>query len=139
MHAGASAGACLHAARYGEYVAHFRRTSARFGAEIIYYGHGRAAMVAEPGQAWDAVLLVRYPSRKAFSDMVRDPAYQAGTHLRSEALVEAVLQPTVDATAGAVPADGTVSTFTGAVTCGDDSRPRSGLTRPRRGSDSAVL
>ena len=54
-------------------------------------------MVAEPGQAWDAVLLVRYPSRKAFSDMVRDPDYQAGTHLRSGALVEAVLQPTVGA------------------------------------------
>ena len=83
------------AARYAEYVAHFRRTSTRFGAEIIYYGSGRAPVVAEPGQAWDAVLLVRYPSRKAFSDMVRDPDYQAGTHLRSESLVEAVLQPTI--------------------------------------------
>ena len=83
------------AARYAEYVAHFRRTSVRFGAEIIYYGSGRAPVVAEPGQAWDAVLLVRYPSRKAFSDMVRDPDYQAGTHLRSESLVEAVLQPTI--------------------------------------------
>jgi hypothetical protein len=30
--------------------------------------------------------------------MVRDPAYQAGTHLRSGALVEAVVQPTIDAT-----------------------------------------
>ena len=26
--------------------------------------------------------------------MVRDPAYQAGAHLRTEALSEAVLQPT---------------------------------------------
>jgi uncharacterized protein (DUF1330 family) len=58
-------------------------------------------VVAEPGQAWDAVLLVRYPSRKAFSDMVRDPEYQAGTHLRSESLVEAVLQPTVAIPVGA--------------------------------------
>jgi hypothetical protein len=41
-----------------------------------------------------AVLLVRYPSRRAFSDMVRDPEYQVGTHLRTEALTEAVLQPT---------------------------------------------
>ena len=84
------------AARYAEYLAHFRRTAAPFGAEIVYYGHGRAPVVAEPGQAWDAVLLVRYPSRKAFSDMVRDPDYQAGTHLRSGSLVEAVLQPTVE-------------------------------------------
>lgn len=53
-----------------------------------------APVVAEDGQAWDAVLLVRYPSRRVFSDMVRDPVYQEGTHLRTEALVEAVLQPT---------------------------------------------
>ena len=84
------------AARYAEYLAHFRRTAAPFGAEIVYYGHGRSPVVAEPGQAWDAVLLVRYPSRKAFSDMVRDPDYQAGTHLRSGSLFEAVLQPTVE-------------------------------------------
>jgi uncharacterized protein (DUF1330 family) len=87
------------AARYAEYLAHFRRTAAPFGAEIVYYGHGHAPVVAEPGQAWDAVLLVRYPSRKAFSDMVRDPDYQAGTHLRSGSLVEAVLQPTVEVAA----------------------------------------
>jgi uncharacterized protein (DUF1330 family) len=89
------------AERYAEYLAHFRRASARFGAEVVYYGHGRAPVVAEAGQAWDAVLLVRYPSRKAFSDMVRDPEYQAGTHLRSESLVEAVLQPTVAVPDGA--------------------------------------
>lgn len=84
-------------ARYDEYIAHFNRTAARFGAEVIYYGYGHTPVVAEPGQDWDAVLLVRYPSRRAFSDMVRDPEYQTGTHLRTEALVEAVLQPTTEA------------------------------------------
>lgn len=84
-------------ARYDEYVAHFRRTSGRFGAEVLYYGYGGAPVVAERGQDWDAVLLVRYPSRRAFSDMVRDPEYQQGTHLRSAALIEAVLQPTTPA------------------------------------------
>ena len=34
-------------------------------------------------------------NRQAFSDMVRDPAYGEGTHLRTEALEEAVLQATV--------------------------------------------
>lgn len=43
------------------------------------------------------VVLVRYPSRSAFADMIRDPAYRAVAHLRSEALLEAVLQPTVPA------------------------------------------
>jgi uncharacterized protein (DUF1330 family) len=82
-------------ARYDEYVEHFRRTAAPFGAEVLYVGDGSTALVAEEGQAWDAVLLVRYPSRQAFSDMVRDPAYVEGTHLRTEALTEAVLQATV--------------------------------------------
>lgn len=81
-------------ARYAEYVEHFRRTSASHGAEVVYAGDGATALVAEDGQAWDAVLLVRYPTRQAFSDMVRDPAYQEGSHLRTQALVEAVLQPT---------------------------------------------
>jgi uncharacterized protein (DUF1330 family) len=82
---------------YDAYIEHFRRTSGRFGAEVVYYGYGSAPVVAEPGQDWDAVLLVRYPSRRAFSDMVRDPQYQQGTHLRTRALVEAVLQPTTAA------------------------------------------
>ena len=81
--------------RYQEYVAHFRATAGRFGAQVLYVGNGSTALVAEDGQAWDSVLLVRYPSRQAFSDMVRDPGYQAGTALRSGALVEAVLQATV--------------------------------------------
>lgn len=80
--------------RYADYVAHFRRTASRFGAEVLYVGDGSSALVAEPGQEWDSVLLVRYPSRQAFSDMVRDPEYGAGTHLRTDALVEAVLQAT---------------------------------------------
>jgi hypothetical protein len=47
------------------------------------------------GQAWDMVVLVRYPSRQHFAAMTRDPDYREHAHLRSDALVEAVLQPTV--------------------------------------------
>jgi uncharacterized protein (DUF1330 family) len=81
---------------YEKYLAMFGRYAAEVGAEVLYYGDGNTALVAEQGQDWDAVLLVRYPSRRAFSDMVRNPAYQEGTHLRDEALVEAVLQPTTE-------------------------------------------
>ena len=55
----------------------------------------RGDVALQAGQAWDAVVLMRYPSRQAFASMVRDPEYRAGAHLRSEALTEAVLQPTV--------------------------------------------
>ena len=85
---------------YAAYVEHFRRTSAPYGAEVLYAGDGSTALVAEDGQAWDAVLLVRYPDRQAFSAMVRDPAYATGTALRTESLTEAVLQATVPWPAG---------------------------------------
>ena len=80
---------------YEAYLAHFVQHAEAAGAKVIYYGQGADPIVAESGQAWDAVLLVSYPSRRAFSDMVRDPVYQTGTHLRTEALTEAVLQPTI--------------------------------------------
>lgn len=79
---------------YAAYVEHFRLHASRFGAEVLYVGDGSTALVAEPGQAWDAVLVVRYPDRSAFSRMVADPAYQQGTALRTAALIEAVLQAT---------------------------------------------
>ena len=65
-----------------------------FGGEVLYAGDSGTPLVAEQGQEWDAVLLVRYPSRQAFSRMVADPEYQKVTHLRTQALTEAVLQPT---------------------------------------------
>jgi uncharacterized protein (DUF1330 family) len=67
---------------------------ARHGARVLYAGDGDDALVAGDGQAWDAVLLVQYPSREAFGRMVADPEYQQIAHLRAEALAEAVLQPT---------------------------------------------
>jgi len=53
-------------ASYAEYA---RRTATfldRYGAELLYAGDGSTALVAEDGQAWDAVLVVRYPNRETF-------------------------------------------------------------------------
>jgi uncharacterized protein (DUF1330 family) len=66
----------------------------RYGGVVLYAGDGSTPLVAEAGQEWDAVLLVRYPSREAFSAMVADPEYQEVTGLRTRALTEAVLQAT---------------------------------------------
>jgi uncharacterized protein (DUF1330 family) len=82
-------------ARYGEYARAIAPFLAKVGGELVYAGDGATALVAEAGQAWDAVLLVKYPSRAAFAAMVADPEYQKITHLRSEALAEAVLQATI--------------------------------------------
>jgi uncharacterized protein (DUF1330 family) len=81
---------------YAQYARALRDTFLpRYGGEVIYAGDGDRPLVAEAGQAWDAVLLVRFPSRTAFSQMVADPEYQKVTRLRTAALQEAVLQPTV--------------------------------------------
>lgn len=66
----------------------------KVGGTVVYYGNTATALVAPAGSEWDAVLLVRYPSRQAFSQMVADPEYQQITHLRTQALDAAVLQPT---------------------------------------------
>ncbi|GAA3985209.1 DUF1330 domain-containing protein [Thermobifida alba] len=79
---------------YEEYSRQASRFLQRYGAELLYAGDGDTPLVAEDGQAWDAVLVVRYPSREAFSRMVADPEYQKITELRTRALSEAVLQPT---------------------------------------------
>jgi uncharacterized protein (DUF1330 family) len=80
---------------YARYAAALRDTFLpRYGGEVLYAGDGSTPLVAESGQDWDAVLLVRYPSREAFSRMVADPEYQQVTGLRTRALTEAVLQPT---------------------------------------------
>src|SRR3954470_3712593 len=82
--------------KYQEYVDQVTaKVGAKYGVTIDYLGEGGRALEAEEGQAWDVVLLVRYPSRQAFVDMIRDPEYRAVAHLRGEALDDAVLQPTV--------------------------------------------
>ncbi|MFC9059108.1 DUF1330 domain-containing protein [Streptomyces sp. NPDC057074] len=81
-------------APYEEYSRRAAAFLRQYGGELLYAGDGDTPLVAAQGQAWDAVLLVRYPSREAFSRMVADPGYREITSLRSRALDEAVLQPT---------------------------------------------
>jgi uncharacterized protein (DUF1330 family) len=81
-------------ASYRAYNAALKDYLPSIGAEVLYVGDCSTVLVAPDGWDWDAVLIVRYPSRQAFSAMVADPSYQAVTHLRTEALTEAVLQAT---------------------------------------------
>lgn len=66
----------------------------RVGGSVVYAGDCGTSLVPSDGTGWDAVLMVRYPSRAAFTAMVADEDYQRITHLRTEALEEAVLQAT---------------------------------------------
>lgn len=80
-------------ARYTDYLTRAAPIVARHGGAIAFAGDGLAALAAEPGQAWDAVALIRYPSRDAFAALIADPDYAPIDALRQAALVEAVLQP----------------------------------------------
>lgn len=80
---------------YAEYARAIQPFLDKVGAEVVYIGDTSTALVAPGEHDWDAVLLVRYPSREAFSRMVADPDYQGITGLRTGALSNAVLQATV--------------------------------------------
>jgi len=65
----------------------------RVGASIVYAGNVDGLLVGGEHE-WDAVVVVRYPSRAAFLEMVTDPGYQEIAHLRTEALSDSRLIPT---------------------------------------------
>jgi uncharacterized protein (DUF1330 family) len=81
--------------RYLEYSAKAHPFLARAGAQVLYGGECDDALLAPEGK-WDAVVLVRYPSRSAYLEMLADPAYQEIAPLRRSALREAVLLPMND-------------------------------------------
>jgi uncharacterized protein (DUF1330 family) len=79
------------------YAAYARRVAellSRVGGRLVYAGDCGPALVAPAEHAWDAVLLVEYPSREAFLAMARDPDYEQISELRRRGLTAAVLQPT---------------------------------------------
>jgi uncharacterized protein (DUF1330 family) len=51
------------------------------GGKVIWTGKAEQVLIGDPTQDWDAVLLVQYPSRRAFVEMVSTPEYdQAHEH-----------------------------------------------------------
>ncbi|MET1039340.1 MAG: DUF1330 domain-containing protein [Aeromicrobium sp.] len=79
---------------YEQYAQEIQPFLDRVGARVVHVGDMSTALVAPDEFSWDAVLLVEYPTRRAFSEMVADPDYQGITQLRTAALSEAVLQAT---------------------------------------------
>jgi uncharacterized protein (DUF1330 family) len=82
-------------ARYEEYARAIRPFLDEYDASVLYVGDCSTALVAPGEHRWDTILIVRYPSRQAFSSMVADPNYQEITGMRTESLEDAVLQATV--------------------------------------------
>ncbi|MFE3259073.1 DUF1330 domain-containing protein [Nocardia sp. NPDC059091] len=67
----------------------------RVGASIVYVGDAGSVVIGHEGDAWwDTILLVQYPSRSAFLDMVMDPGYQEVSRHRTAALTTSALVAT---------------------------------------------
>ena len=77
--------------RYGEYGAAVAPLLDRAGGRVVFAGEGNPVLLGEG--SWDMVLLVAYPSRQAFLNMVGSEDYLAIAHLRSEALLRGELHP----------------------------------------------
>lgn len=65
------------------------KLNARFGVEPIWIGRSGQTVIGE--EKWDAVMLVRYPSRRHFVEMMRDPDYLAISPIRAAALADSRL------------------------------------------------
>ena len=72
------------AERYAEYGEAVAPLLERAGGRAVFSGRVAESLSGEG--SWDLMLLVSYPSRQAFLDMVSSPEYQEIEHLRSQAL-----------------------------------------------------
>lgn len=81
---------------YAEAIAPFLE---KVGGRVLHAGDLGTPLVQRDDFDWDVLLVVQYPSRSAFTAMVADPDYQQITHLRTEALSDAVLQASTPWTA----------------------------------------
>lgn len=77
--------------RYAEYGAAVLPLLEAVGGRVVFQGTAAPAVLG--AESWDLVLLVEYPSRGAFLEMIQSPEYQAIAHLRTEALDRGELHP----------------------------------------------
>jgi uncharacterized protein (DUF1330 family) len=77
-------------ASYDQYLETTAPFLSQVGGSVIFRGDARSVVIGEDGE-WDSVLVVRYPSKEAFLEMLRIPDYHVGTALRTNALLDARL------------------------------------------------
>jgi uncharacterized protein (DUF1330 family) len=78
------------AERYGEYGEAVAPLLARAGGKPIFAGRLSESLIGEGD--WDLMILVSYPTRQDFLEMVSSADYQAIEHLRTEALLRSELR-----------------------------------------------
>ena len=56
------------------------------GGRVLWQGRADQILIGDPEQGWDSVVLVEYPSRKAFIEMVTKPKYEEAHEHREAGL-----------------------------------------------------
>ncbi len=74
--------------RYGDRV---RSMLEKVGGRILWQGRADSVVIGGDADDWDAVILVEYPSRKAFIDMTSSPKYQEVSKDRTAGLADSRL------------------------------------------------
>lgn len=74
---------------YSVYGQKFAALNPRFGGEPIWMGRAEHTIIGD--EDWDIVILVRYPTRRQFIEMIGDPDYQAIAPIRAAALEDSRL------------------------------------------------
>ena len=75
-------------ARYGE---RMRELLERTGARVLFQGRTDSVVIGGEADGWDAVILVQYPSRRAFLEMTSSPKYREVSKDRGAGLVDSRL------------------------------------------------
>jgi uncharacterized protein (DUF1330 family) len=75
-------------ARYGE---RMRSMLEETGARVLFQGRADSVVIGGDADDWDAVILVEYPSRKAFIEMTSSPQYREVSKDRSAGLADSRL------------------------------------------------
>lgn len=74
---------------YEVYGRAFAELHPRFGGEPVWMGRALNSIIGD--EDWDVVMLVRYPARRQFVGMMRDPDYLAIAPIRAAALADSRL------------------------------------------------
>ncbi len=82
---------CTGREAYQRYGAVALERVAYVGGRVLWMGRVQGTVIAPDAEQWDDAVLVEYPSRKAFIEMVSQPEYQAATPHRTAALEDSRL------------------------------------------------
>lgn len=78
---------------YARYAAATGEHLARVGGEVLWAGACGEALIGPEASEWDLAAVVRYPSRRAFLEMVGDAGYQETVGHRTAAVADSRLIP----------------------------------------------